>query len=51
MPIYSISPENEKFMLPDDKETENEISKIRKLCDVERNNGKEIVCRESTLQR
>jgi UDP-N-acetyl-D-glucosamine dehydrogenase len=41
--LYSISPENEKFELPDDKKTEEEKSEIKEICKIERNKGKEIV--------
>jgi nucleotide sugar dehydrogenase len=40
---YSISPDKEKYLLPNDDRTKEEISKIVKLCDKERNNGKIIV--------
>ena len=43
MTLYSITPENEKFGLPDDQETEKEISEIKEICNQERNKGKEIV--------
>ena len=41
--MYSISPSNEKFEIPDNKKTVEEISIIKNLCKQERNNGKEIV--------
>ena len=41
--LYSISPENEKFGLPDDQETEKDIFEIKEICKVERDKGKEIV--------
>jgi len=43
MVLYSLSPENEKFDLPDDNRTEEEKSEIKKKCKVERDKGKEIV--------
>ena len=43
MTLYSITPENEKFGLPDDQETEKEITEIKEICNQERNKGKEIV--------
>ena len=43
MTLCSVSPENEKFELPDDEKTEVEISEINDICNQERNKGKEIV--------
>lgn len=43
MPIYSISPKNEKFEIPDKNKTKAEISKIKDICNIERDKGKEIV--------
>ncbi len=40
---YSISPSNEKFVIPDEKNSQNEYLQIRKICAKERNKGKEIV--------
>ena len=43
MTLYSITPENEKFELPDDEKTAVEILGINDICKVERGKGKEIV--------
>ena len=43
MALYSKSPENEKFELPDDEKTEVENSEIKEICNQERGKGKEIV--------
>jgi len=41
--LYSYSPDKEKFEIPDDDQTEKEISKIKKICTQQRKKGKEII--------
>ena len=40
---YSISPNGEKFEIPDTKKTDDEIARIKEICDRQRKSGKEIV--------
>ncbi|MHA1284439.1 MAG: nucleotide sugar dehydrogenase [Promethearchaeota archaeon] len=43
MNLYSISPNNEKYKLPDKKDTIKEISRIMKICEINHNKNKKIV--------